>query len=341
MWWQTDGEYYMFSDSSEDPEYRTEGPTLLHFRSTLLQEVPARAEACWETIISKKVELPTPQVRLYDSSGMPTGFICFESIPSTASISSDSIPATTPLGPPATPSSVPATTPLVPSATPFSPLPGTISQGPPNMPLKTTSATVPIAPPASPEGTSEDCTPNLTSLLECYPTPFPSSETGSTPRNHPNHHVPVRHLFENISAENDNDERELQEATLQGLLNSAEDKVVTPLKTKLATAISKAIGTDVTVRRLDEIRVTLKSAQKQRVRLTKQQIENHDQLMASIQSKVLRRKSELKESIKTYELKFQQQYSRLPSQHDDEHYAKLYKDLWYTKWLLITWDVQL
>jgi len=138
------------------------------------------------------------------------------------------------------------------------------------------------------------------------------------------------------------DERELQEATLQGLLlNSAEDEVVTPLKTKLATAISKAIGTDVTVRRLDEIRVTLKSAQKQRVRLTKQQIENHDQLMASIQSKVLRRKSELKESIKTYELKFQQQYSRLPSQHDDEHYAKLYKDLRYTKWLLTTWDLQL
>ena len=49
VWWQTDGEYYMFSDGSEDPEYRTEGPTLLHFRSTLLQEVPARAEACWET----------------------------------------------------------------------------------------------------------------------------------------------------------------------------------------------------------------------------------------------------------------------------------------------------
>ena len=109
----------------------------------------------------------------------------------------------------------------------------------------------------------------------------------------------------------------------------------------MATAISKAIGTDETVRRLDEIRATLKSLKLKRVRLTKQQIEDHDQLMASIQSKVLRRKSELKESIKDCELKFQQQHSKLPSQHEDEHFAKLYKDLRYIKWLLTTWDVQL
>lgn len=64
-----------FHDSSEDPEYHSEGPPLLHFRNTPLQDVPAKAKACCETIIFNKTEIPIPQVCLYDDNGMPTGII--------------------------------------------------------------------------------------------------------------------------------------------------------------------------------------------------------------------------------------------------------------------------
>ena len=137
VWWIADHDCYVFRDSSEDQEYHAEGPPLLHFRNTQLQDVPAQAKARWETIIANKTELPTPQVRLYDDNGMPTGIINFESVrsvtnplcsqtttlPPSAELGSQ---ATTPLGSQATttlhPSSTTplgsqATTPLHPSAT--------------------------------------------------------------------------------------------------------------------------------------------------------------------------------------------------------------------------------
>ena len=66
------------------------------------------------------------------------------------------------------------------------------------------------------------------------------------------------------------------------------------LKTNMAIAISKAIGIDDTVKRFDEIRVKLKSQKLKQVKLTRQQVQEHDQLMANLQLKVVRKKSELK-----------------------------------------------
>ena len=99
----------------------------------------------------------------------------------------------------------------------------------------------------------------------------PTDLNRSTPQNYQTPSVPIRHLFENddsILSENDDDERQLEEATLHGLLKHTEDATINPLKTKMAIAISKAIGTDDTVKRLDEIRVKLKSQKLKRVKLT-------------------------------------------------------------------------
>ena len=63
--------------------------------------------------------------------------------------------------------------------------------------------------------------------------------------------------------------------------------------------------------------------------------------MANLQLKVFRKKNELKESIKSQELKFQHEHSKLPSELEDEHFAKLYKELKYVKWLLTSWDIRL
>ena len=52
-------------------------------------------------------------------------------------------------------------------------------------------------------------------------------------------------------------------------------------------------------------------------------------------------KGELKESIKSHELKFQREHSKLPGQQEDESFAKLYKKLKYVKWLLTSWDIRL
>ena len=528
VWWKTDNDYYVFSDSSEDPEYLAEGPPLLHFRNTQLQDVSTQSKACWETLIANKIELPTPQVRLYDDNGMPSGTINFESVqPATNTLCShtttpsssialgssvstplcppDTTPLcpshTTPLCPPdTTPLCPPDTTPLCPSHTtplcpshttplcppdttplcpshntalcppdttplssqPITPLcppvtttlgsqatapvgsyptnplcPPTISaldsseSTPLHSPATTaldsqctpplgfsesvslcyppvttslgSSESTPLCPPATtilgsaPVGshhitplgsypttpsatralgsqtttslgysestplhpsttaplnptsgnrlttrvtTQEPCTSNLTSLLACHPTD-PST---STPQNHRTHSPPIRHLFENedsILSENDDDERQLEEATLHGLLKHTEDATINPLKTKMAIAISKAVGIDDTVKRFDEIRVKLKSQKLKGVRLTREQVQEHHQLMATIQLNVIRKKSELKESIKSHELKFQREHSRLPGQHEDESFAKLYKKLKYVKWLLTSWDIRL
>ena len=93
---------------------------------------------------------------------------------------------------------------------------------------------------------------NLTSLLGCCPT----DSSRSTPQNYQTSSLPIRHLFENgdsFLSENDDDERQLEEATLHELLKHTEDAAFIPLKTKMPIAISKAVGIDNTLKRFDEI----------------------------------------------------------------------------------------
>ena len=99
----------------------------------------------------------------------------------------------------------------------------------------------------------------------------PTDSSRATPKNYRTSSLPIQHLFENgdsFLSENDDDERQLEEATLHGLLKDTEDAAFIPLKTKMAIAISKAVGIDNTLKRFDEIRAKLKSQKLKRVKLT-------------------------------------------------------------------------
>ena len=42
VWWKEFGDNYIFRDGDNDPNYHTQGPTLLHFRTSSLKDVSDR-----------------------------------------------------------------------------------------------------------------------------------------------------------------------------------------------------------------------------------------------------------------------------------------------------------
>ena len=69
VWWKATSEGYEFNDGDDDPEFRIEGPTLLHFRSSSIENVEIRSTESWKHILLDKIDLPIPFVRLYDENG--------------------------------------------------------------------------------------------------------------------------------------------------------------------------------------------------------------------------------------------------------------------------------
>ena len=51
VWWLEVDECYQFLDGATDPEYHTEGPELLHYRSSTLKDVTRRQTDCWKIIV--------------------------------------------------------------------------------------------------------------------------------------------------------------------------------------------------------------------------------------------------------------------------------------------------
>ena len=60
---------YRFLDGATDPEYHQEGPLLLHYRSSTLQDVSHRQRDCWQTILTDSVEVPSQTINIYDGEG--------------------------------------------------------------------------------------------------------------------------------------------------------------------------------------------------------------------------------------------------------------------------------
>ena len=70
VWWhKTDNGTIVFLDSDLDPEYHTDGPSVLHFRSASLKDVSNRADQCWRKILCDKIGLPLTAVRVYGTNG--------------------------------------------------------------------------------------------------------------------------------------------------------------------------------------------------------------------------------------------------------------------------------
>ena len=69
VWWLETEDDYRFLDGATDPEYHQEGPLLLHYRSSTLQDVSHRQRDCWQTILTDSVEVPSQTINIYDGEG--------------------------------------------------------------------------------------------------------------------------------------------------------------------------------------------------------------------------------------------------------------------------------
>ncbi len=71
--WQETSTTYNFKDSDQDQDFQSEGPELLHSRAVKQTDVEHASQSAWEEIILQNKSLPTPSVRLYDTTGKYRG----------------------------------------------------------------------------------------------------------------------------------------------------------------------------------------------------------------------------------------------------------------------------
>ena len=70
VWWHfTQSGDVCFSDGDSDLEYHSAGPQLLHFRNSNLEDVSERAKSCWQSCVTKQLEMPIDAVRIYNGDG--------------------------------------------------------------------------------------------------------------------------------------------------------------------------------------------------------------------------------------------------------------------------------
>jgi len=73
IWWRWIDDDIEFLDGPSEAEYRDEGPTLHHFRSTTLKEERMLLDTIWRECIalskSKKISIPLPKIKIFASNG--------------------------------------------------------------------------------------------------------------------------------------------------------------------------------------------------------------------------------------------------------------------------------
>ena len=373
IWWRQDADSYIFQDSMHDSEYHSEGPKLLHFRNSRLEDVAFRHDTCWQHILTNNIELPTPQIRLFNHEGDPTGILTY---PRPTNSVNDCLLRTNPTTPlQSTPTSTePSNLPVLDllhltpttseNCTPTDPpschnqfllQPTPTTSGSLDATSSIESITDVIEPvqPTSTGALSElttcespimPVTP-VTTITPLTRTPLTTTAVGATPHVSRPELRPKRRLVNHVTnctvleEEEDNDERRLESTQLDHLI--ADRTTPAQFSTKFATAIAKAIGPSNDLKSYDNKREALKTLKSQGKQLTKEQIESHDKLGVLLQTQVLRKKSDLKESIKQFELEFYQLNHKLPKACNNEHYNSLLRKLKYVKWLLSMWKITL
>jgi hypothetical protein len=108
-------------------------------------------------------------------------------------------------------------------------------------------------------------------------------------------------------------------------------------KTKLAIAISKALGRDSTLNGFDNIRHIIKTRKHQGLKALNAHIQEHEILKNQLHTKLNDEKDRLKQKLKSYEQDYLKQHGLLPRPSIDEQYQSLIKQRNYIKWLLSTW----
>ena len=79
--WKQKEEGYKFLDSDSDLAFHTAGPSLMHFRNTILPTVYNQSAQVWNAIVSSNTTLPTPSIRLYDDDGNYVGTRVYQENP--------------------------------------------------------------------------------------------------------------------------------------------------------------------------------------------------------------------------------------------------------------------
>ena len=77
VWWESVDGGYLFRDSDNDVDSHSEGPKLLHYRHATIKDVTKRQTESWKTMLTERIQLPTPKVFLYTSEGNPKGEITY------------------------------------------------------------------------------------------------------------------------------------------------------------------------------------------------------------------------------------------------------------------------
>ena len=303
VWWHSDTDNYIFHDGTNDPEYHPEGPALMHYRNASIESVCAHSELCWDDIIKKKIKMPAITIKLYDQDGSPTGELSFES-------------------PQDTPDSLLST------------------------PLSSTSHTSTHLTPCNPDlhhlaSRALFANANTATDLEQG---INDQDINQTSQNKQLQRAEMNAHDHDTLCE-DNGTTVLEGVNLDSLLQehvgSSEASDDDKLKTKLATAIAKIIGTSDELKRFDNVRADLKAHKHAKEPLPTHKKEEHDRLIALLQSQILHTKGELKDKVKKYELEYHKKKGHLPKPTLDQHYKSLLKALKYVKWLLSIWNVSL
>lgn len=90
VWWEHTDEGYCFFDGDSDLSHHPEGPALLHFRDSSIEDVEKRRKLCWNMIVEQQIPLPAKNIKLYNSDGVMTGTLVYNR-QSVVHIPSDSI----------------------------------------------------------------------------------------------------------------------------------------------------------------------------------------------------------------------------------------------------------
>ncbi len=69
IWWKQSPNGIEFMDSSSESHFRSEGPKLMHFRSTSITSLQTYLSAQWEKCLSQRSRIPLSTVRTYTNTG--------------------------------------------------------------------------------------------------------------------------------------------------------------------------------------------------------------------------------------------------------------------------------
>ena len=67
VWWKDNGNKIL--DGPEEDDFKAQGPSLQHFRSSNMKMIETSLADCWKRCIQSKVSMPITTLRIYDSSG--------------------------------------------------------------------------------------------------------------------------------------------------------------------------------------------------------------------------------------------------------------------------------